>query len=364
MIRPIVRGFLVLGTVLAVVVFGRLATTQYPLQLTEVAVLTSAAQLAQGAPAYAEPAHSDSPGMMPGLPFAVSPLVRMFGADVWEPRAVALACIAAIALLLLAIVRLETASWTLGVSSVGFLSLGLNLLASPPGLVRPELLMLVLVLLAFLALRLSDGIAGPLLAGLALSAAFFCSTQAAWYVMAAIFAMAIDNRRRLLVLALVLGVFLGGGYVLLSNKMGPWFDVVAWGSPLDAVRWSPEGPLLYVGGTLLGKLGVLTLAAVLSFALPTAPWKGKGGLWMCLGLAAFASALVETQTKGFGSEALVPSLVTLALLGPISMMRVTGHLSAWPGSSRTSGQGVVLAALVMQFLMFFAYAQEAWRLAY
>ena len=72
-----------------------------------------------------------------------------------------------------------------------------------------------------------------------------------------------------------------------------------------------------------------------------------------------AAGLIATQTTSFGSATLIPSLVMLALVGPISMLRVTGHLSAWPGSTRMSGQGVVLTALTLQFIMFFACAQTA-----
>jgi len=42
----------------------------------------------------------------------------------------------------------------------------------------------------------------------------------------------------------------------------------------------------------------------------------------------------------------------LAMLGPMSMQRVTGHLSAWPGSTRLAGRGVVLAALALQMIVF------------
>ncbi len=364
MLRPVIRALLFTGTLAALLVFARLATLARPVDLVEAAALTRATQFAQGPSAYPEPSRLDEPAMMPGLPLVVTPLVRAFGPDVGEPRAIALTCIAVLALLVLAIVRFETASWTLAVTSVGFLVLGMNLLASPPGLARPELLMLVFIAPAFLALRLSDDLGGPLVAALLFAAAFFCSPQALWYVAAAMFALWIDSRNRMLVFTVVLGLLVGGVYVLLSGTLGPWFNAAVWGRPLAGLHWSAEAPLAYVGGDLLGRLGVLTLAAVLSFALPTAPWKGKGGLWMCMGVAAVASALVATQTKDYGPDTLVPTLVALAILGPLSMQRVTGHLSSWPGASRMGGQGVVLAALVLQFLMFFASAQEAWRTSF
>lgn len=359
MIHSFVRALLCAGSIVAVLVSIRLATLQRPLDLVEASVLERATAFADGRPAYAEPAHGNGPALMPGLPLAVTPLVATFGPDAWQPRVVALACLLAIALLVMHIVHLETANRTLAVSSVGFLALGFNLMASPPGVVRPELLMLPLVLGGFLALRFSDNFGGPLLAGVAFTAALFTAPQAGWYIAAAFVALALDSRQRLLIFTLVLGLLVSGLHVLLSGLWGPWFNQLAWGEPLRELQWNPAGPLLYVGGDLLGRLGVLTFAAVLSFALPTAPWRGKGGLWMCLGLAALAEGLVATQTAGFDSEALIPSLVALAVLGPVSMQRVLGHLSAWPGSNRLAGQGVVLTALTLQFMMFFASALAA-----
>ena len=359
MFRQFVRALLFAGSIVAVVVSVRLGTIERSLDLVEVGVLERAAAFAAGGSVYTEPAHLDEPALMPGFPLVVAPLVATFGPDAWQPRAVALACVLVLALLVLHIVRLETASWTMAVTSVGFLAMGFNLMASPPGMVRPELLMLPLVLAGFLSLRLSDNFGGPLLSAVAFSAALFTAPQAGWYIAGAFFALAVDSRQRLLVFTLVLGMLVSGVHVLLSNLWGPWFNFSAWGDPLRELQWNPAGPLLYVGGDLLGRLGVLTFAAVLSFALPTAPWRGKGGLWMCFGLAALAEGLVATQTAGFGPEALIPSLVALALLGPVSMQRVLGHLAAWPGSNRLAGQGVVLTALTLQFVMFFASSLAA-----
>lgn len=356
MFSQFVRALLFIGSAIAVLVSVRLAIIHRPLDLVEVVALERATEFARGATVYAEPAHPGEPTMMPGLPLVVTPLVAAFGPDAWEPRAIALACVLLVGFLVFRIVRLETSSWTLAVTSVGFLAMGFNLMASPPGVVRPEMLMLPLVLLGFMSLRLSDNFGGPLLSALAFTAALFTAPQAGWYIAAAFVSLAADNRQRLLVFSLVLAILAGGLHVLLSNLWGPWFNFSAWGNPLQELRWNPAGPLMYVGGDLLGKLGVLTFAAVLSFALPTAPWRGKGGLWMCVGLAALAEALVATQSPEYGPESLIPSLVALALIGPISMQRVLGHLSAWPGSNRTIGQGVVLTALTLQFLMFFAYS--------
>lgn len=361
MLRPLVRALLMAGSAFALVVFVLLSVRvlgiAHPLDPVEGAVLARTAEFAGGGPCYREPAELDDPPVMPGLPLAAAPLAQTFGPEAWQPRAVVLIAMLLVALLVLFVARLETASWTLAASSVGFMALGLNLLAAPPGLAHPEPLMTLLVLAGFLALRLSSGRTGAMLSAVALSAAFFTDPQAAWFAAAAIFALRLEDRRRLLAFALVLAVLVGGLHVLLSRTLGPWFNWGAWGDPVRALRWNSAAPLQLVGGDLLGRLGVLTFATVLSFALPTAPWRGKGGLWVCMGVAAAAAALAATQTNGFGGSSLVPSLVVLAFVGPLSMQRVTGHLSSWPGSSRMGGQGVVLTALVLQFVMFFASAQ-------
>ena len=248
--------------------------------------------------------------------------------------------------------QFETESWTLAFLGMGFLFMGHVLLAEPLAIARPETLMLLLALLAFLELRVSTGVVGALAAAVLLSAAVFVDQQGAWFIVAAGITIAIDDRKRLAAFTLVVGLVVGGGYVALSNHLGPWFNFVAWDQPLASIHFSPPGLLHYVGDHLLGKLGISTLAAVLSFALPTRPWRGKSGVWMTFGIASLAAGLLATQRASFGAHDLVPGIIALAMLGPISIQRVTGHLSSWPGSTRLAGRGVVLAALTLQVIVF------------
>jgi len=358
MVRRTFLIFLFLVSTLALVAFvyvaARIVGRPHAIDPVEVSVLEGAERLAHGDPLYVAPAAADEPSLMPGYPFAVSLLVGAFGPGLWEPRALALLATLLIALMILAIIRLETESWTLAVAGVGFLLLGYGLLAEPPAVARPETLMLLLALLGFFALRLTNGVVGVLLSSVLFAAAFFTDLAAAWFVAAAIFALMIDEPRRLVVFTLTIAVLIGGAYVAFSQMLGPWFNFNAWDHPLAALRFSAARPLHYVGDHLLGKLGVLSLAAVLSFAMPTQPWRGKGGLWMCMGIAALLGGLLSTQSTAFGPQSLIASVVVLALVGPISMQRVTRHLAAWPGSSRLGGQGVVVAALTLQFIVFLA----------
>jgi hypothetical protein len=71
---------------------------------------------------------------------------------------------------------------------------------------------------------------------------------------------------------------------------------------------------------------------------------------MCQGLAMLVIAVAATQSTLASPGAMVYSVAGLALIGPISMQRVTQHLATWPGSNRLGGQGIVLTALILQFV--------------
>jgi hypothetical protein len=149
---------------------------------------------------------------------------------------------------------------------------------------------------------------------------------------------------------LVVGLIVGGGYVLLSRLLGPWFNYDAWDVPLATLRPSLTAPIHLVGGQLLGTLGFWTLAALLSFALPSQSLSGKSGAWIYMAVAAVLAGLFSTQREGFGPAALLPALVVLSVLGPVSMQRVARHLAVSPGSSPHEGETVLLAAVALQFL--------------
>jgi hypothetical protein len=359
------RAFLFVVSTLALAAFLvvgiRLMTRHDVLDPIEVSVLEHAVRMAQGGALYSEPAQPDEPSLMPGFPFAVSALVRLFDADLWEPRLVAILASLLLTWLVLAIIRLETESWTLAVAGAASVLMGYGLLAEPPGIARPETLMLLAALLGLYALRLTNGIPGALLAALLLGAACFTQQQAVWFVAAAMFSLAIDDRKRLAVFALTSAVVIGGGYVVLSRLLGPWFNFNVFDEPLHALGFRPAAPLHFIGDHLLGKLAVPTLAAVLSFAMPTPPWRGKAGIWMCAAIAATIGGVLGSQASGFGPPSLIPSIVVLAIVGPISMQRVTRHLSAYPGATRVGGQVVVLAALALQFIVFLScVSQSRW----
>jgi hypothetical protein len=296
----------------------------------------------------------ESPSLMPGYPIAVSLMVQLFTAQLWEPRVISLVAALATAGLAAMIVRLETLNWTIAVTSCGFVLAGFGLLVGRPEVARPEIVMMALSLGAYFALRTIRGIAGAVAAAVLLTVAWMINTQAVWFVAAAMFYLAYEERPRLIAFMACVVVLGGGTYLALSGLLGPWFNYNAWDGVVQSLKFNPGELVRYTGDQLLGKLGVLTMAVVLSCSLPTAPWLGPGGMWWSMGFATVGAGLIATQSSFAGPQLMVPIVVLLALLGPISMQKITRHLSAWPGSTRLGGEGVVLAGLSLQFFMFFS----------
>jgi hypothetical protein len=356
MLTRFLRALLWTASLLTAVTFLFLAVRglvrPLPADPIETGILEHAVRFANHEPLYTEPAASAWPWIMPGFPIVVSVLVNLFGSHLWEPRLLSLLASLVAAFLAAAIAREETGSWTVAVTSGGFLLGGYCVMIGQPVIARAETLMLALVLGGYFALRTTRGIPGALLSVGLITAACMIQLQAAWFAVAAIFYLAFEERRRFLAFVAGFAVVAGAGYIVLSQLFGPWFNFNALDAPIQALRFHPTALMRYVGIQLLGKLAVLTIAATLSFALPTPPWRGPGGMWMCMGMAAVGAGVWATQSAHIGSQFLLPSVVAFALLGPISMQRVTRHLSAWPGSSRMGGQGVVFAGLVLQLIVF------------
>lgn len=325
-----------------------------PYDATERGLLELALRLVAHGPLYAAPATADAPSLLPGFPLVAAVLVDTLGPNLLWLRLISLVSIAALAVLAMSVVQEETENRTLSIGSGCILLAAYALLAGNPAVARPEPLMLLLALGGGLALRAMPGAAGGLIAALMLSAACFTHAQAAWFAAAALIYLTREDRGRLVPFTLGLAVFLAGGFVLLSRFLGPWFNYYVWDLPIRLLRFDGPGMLHFVGDRLLGTMGVLTVMTVLSFALPTRPWRGPGGLWPCVGLAAVAASLLATQTAAPEPQALAICVTALALVGPISMHRVTQHLSAWPDSTRLAGEGAILVALVLQFIALFS----------
>ncbi len=318
----------------------------------EAAILDHAARLTPDAAPYGEPAPGDVP-MMPLVPLAVAWLQHTFGDGVWAPRALTLLATLITAALAGSIVAGETQSATLGAAASALLLMGQGLaLAAARGRVEPA--MLLLAVLGCQALRYGGGVPGALLAAVTFGAACFTHPAGLWFALAALLHLGVREQGRFIAYGLGLALVLGLGHWQLLQTAGPWYVWAAWDAGMQAMRFQPLALLRYVGTQLLGALGVFTLATVLSFALPIRPWHGAVGLWTWMAFAAVAAGAVATQGAGAPGEAMRFAAVTLAIVGPVSVQRITQHLSNWPGGSRMGGQAVVLTALALQFVTLLA----------
>lgn len=360
MIAPTLRLVAWLASAITLAGFAMLAIRglgePQPFDATEDALLHLAIRLEAHGPLYEAPAEAGDalPSILPGFPVVAAVLVGTLGPNLLWLRLTSLLAIIALAVLAMAVIKEETHNRTLAMAGGCLMLAGYALLAGSPAAARPEPLMLVLAMGGGLAMRSLPGAAGGLIAALMLSVACFTHAQGVWFVAAAFAYLLREDRGRLIAFTLGVAVFLAGGYVLLSRVLGPWFNYYAWDLPLRSLRFDGPGLLHFFGGQLLGTLGVLTLMSVLSFALPTRPWRGAGGLWPCVALGAIAAGLLATQSASPEPQALAICVAALALVGPISMHRVTHHLSTWPDSTRAAGEAAALVALVLQFVALFS----------
>lgn len=321
----------------------------------EAEVLTLAGRLAHPGPLYREPAQPHPASVMPVLPVAVQMLVDTWGPRLWPIRLLTLIALLGVAGIIATIVHVETGSRTLGIAGAGLMLAGYLALGGQPGVAAPEPLMLAMVLAGLLSLRAMGGAWGAIIAATVVSVACFTDQQAVAFAAAGGLYLAFEGRGRLTPYLLVIALVGGGGYLLLSRVLGPWFNFYAWDVPVLSLQFAPARLLDYLGRELLGTLGGLTLAAILGLALPPEPWRGPSGVWMCMAAAALGAGLIATQVAGGTPNASLTSISALALIGPIAMRQVTKHLSAWPGSNRLGGESVLFAILALQFMTLFAH---------
>jgi hypothetical protein len=213
---------------------------------------------------------------------------------------------------------------------------------------RPDSLMLGTSLLAFTILRFTTRTAAATIAALLLVAAFFTKQHAVWFGIAALLHLALNDRPRLVAFALPWVVGCAGGFALLSLWMGPWFLFYTFDLPS---HWSTIAPLRierYIGGGLLGMLGVLTVPAIVSLGLPDAPWRGRSGLWMFLGLAGFGTGMLATLDPSAWRHVFIPSMMAFSVLGPLSLWRLARTFG--PGAAEARGRGAAFALMSLGFV--------------
>ncbi|MEO6462130.1 MAG: hypothetical protein ABIP29_03560, partial [Candidatus Eisenbacteria bacterium] len=316
-----------------------------PADPIERSILDQSARFAHRDLALVEPEDPRAPVAMPGFAALVALLVGADMPGLELVRALALTATLLTALLLLCLVHFETGSWTLSIAAASCALVGQGLFATAPGLARPEALLFLGVLLAFAALRILVGVAGSLLAGVLLGAAFFADAGALVFLAAALVSQALDERRRLWTLAVASGAVIAAGTILLLPHLGPGLSAAAWSAPFARLVFDPRAALDFTASVLLGKLGLFSLGVVLSYALASEPWRDREGLWIWLGVAAVVAGALASQDARADGAALVSSVVAFTLLGTLALQRVAHHLADRAGRDGHGGEAALLAAL-------------------
>ena len=325
----------------------------HPLELDsfEGVMMDHVVRLNQGLPIYVKPSLEFIPlGIMPGFPMAAGLFTGTFGAHFWALRLLPFLSILVVALMIVRIVRAETESWTLGMAGAGLFLAAFGVTGGQYDVGRPDSLGILLALSGLATLRFSSGALGAVAAALLLTMACFTVPASGWFAIAALAHLAIADRWRLWSFGLAVVIGCGGGGWALSQWLGPWFGLFAWEVPLGGLRFEATRVLDLLGHQIVGTFGFVTLAALLSTALPIRPWRGRSGLWIWAGCGAVGAGLTSAMGSNPSGSELIPLAVACGLVGPISLARVVNHLAAWPGSERMGRSTALHLVLALQFM--------------
>ncbi len=345
--------------VLAAVATGlylRLALShlRYPAEMDyiEGVMMDHVVRLLHGQPLYVKPSIDFiTLAYMPGWTVVTAAFAKVLGPGFLAGRLVSFLASLAIGALVAVILRRETRSWTFAAAGVGLYYMGYG--AAGGGhydVARPDSLMLALSLGALALLRFREGAAAAAASALLLAAAFFTKQHAIWFGLATVVHVALNDRRRLVPFAGTWLAACAGGYALLAWSLGPWFAFYTWNLP---AHWSHVAPIRierYVGGGLLGMLGGLTVPALLSLMLPEPPWRGRSGVWAWLGLAALGTGLLATLDPSAWRHVFIPSMMAMAVLGPLSIWRLWRVLGDAAPAVAARALGVACVLIVLQFV--------------
>lgn len=324
----------------------------YPLELDciEGVMMDHVVRVAQGLPIYTEPSlEFISLAYMPLFSVLSGLLAKVFGPGLWEPRLISLLAVFGAVALIVRIIKSETTSWTLAAGGGALYLMGFAFTGSCYDVARPDSLMIFLGLAGLATLRFTTGRWGAIGAGLLLVLAFFAKQHAVWFVAAATLHLAFNERWRLLTFGLVAIAGSAVAYLALASWLGPWFTFYTWELPSRWSQLSPRRIFNFVGLRVLGTLGLLVAPVLVSLGMPARPWRGRDGLWAWFGLAAVGSGLMATLDPSTYAHTLMPLMAALAILGPISLHRLTQQATTNSVQANFAG-GIACGVLVLQFL--------------
>ena len=285
-------------------------------------MLDSAIRLAHGQPLYVEPTLRFIPFVyMPMFPALVAPLVKIFGPELWEGRLVDLLGVFGFVAVLWAIVKRETGSPLLGAAGAALFLMGHGITRGGYDVVRPDPVMLMLAFAGLALLRFRPDTKGAIWAAVLAGLGFFDKQHGLLFGFAGAGYLLFHDRRRLPAYALTLLAVAGGGFLLLTLWLGPWFPFYTYDVPSHWSHINVIRIMNYVSKDVFSTWGVCAVPAV--FGLWPAWREGDRRTllaWFAWG-GGLAAGLLATLDPYAYRHTLMPVVVSLSLLAPIALQR-------------------------------------------
>jgi len=324
-------------------------------------MLDNAIRVASGQPLYVEPTLRFIPFVyMPLYPVLLAPLIKLMGPALWQGRLVDLLATLGFLGVVIAAIRRETGSWLPGVAAAGIFVMGHGLTRGGYDVVRPDPVMLFLAFAGLAILRFNGGARGAMLGGAVTALAFFAKQHGLLFAFGGLAYLLFHDRRRLLPYALAVAVVAGGGFLLLSNWLGPWFSFYVQEVPSRWSEFSRGRVRDYFADIVVGKFGALSIPTAIAIAMPAVTGRrGPEWIWYWTASAGMATGVLATLDPYAYYHVLMPTIAAFAVAGPVAMVAIGRRLTAdpagaWPVPASGMHSGAIPAAtclvLVLQFL--------------
>jgi hypothetical protein len=311
-------------------------------------MLDNAMRVASGQPLYVEPTLRFIPFVyMPLYPVLLAPLINTMGPALWQGRLVDLiATLGFIAVVIYAL-RRETGSLLPGVAAAGIFLMGHGLTRGGYDVVRPDPVMLLLAFGGLAILRFTSGTRGAVIGGAVTALAFFAKQHGLLFAFGGFAYLLFHDRRRLMPYTFAVSAVAGGGFLLLSWWLGPWFTFYVQEVPSRWSEFSRGRVRDYFADIVIGKFGALSIPAAIVMSIRY--YTGKRGpewIWHWTAIAGLATGVLATLDPYAYFHVLMPTIAAFAVSGPIAMVRIGKRLgagSAQPGAPIPAAVCVVLA---------------------
>ena len=342
---------------------GLLATVQFiaiawihlrspaELDYIEGPIMDQIVRVARGQPLYVAPSLSFVPlAYMPGFTFLAALPARLFGPAYWEPRLISVIATLGIAALCFVATRAESRRWALAAAAAGLYLIGYRFAGGGHyDVARPDSLMVFLALAGIATLRFTTGRGGAIASAMLMTAAFFTKQHGLLFAAGAMGHLALNDRRRVLPFALTLVLGCGGGFLVLTRVLGPWFAFYTWDVPSHWSQLNLGRIQAYVRNGLFGLIGPMTVGSLLSLALPERAWRGRAGVWAWTCAAGIATGMMASLDPNAWKHLFIPTMACCSLFGPIALHRLAERLVGEQQERATRVSVVCAAVLVLQY---------------